>query len=91
MSLIESLTSYFSKSKDVSQNEVPEGLCPNCWGNQKYDNVIREMYVDKQVDVNNKEANHAFIKDFVVKHVDGIQLKKGNTGLECPTCHIVQS
>ena len=88
MQLINNLIQYFSKSKSTD-NVAPEGLCPNCWGNQQYDNVIREMYKDKQVDVNNTEANHAFIQKFVVERVKGITLKKGSSGYECPTCKIV--
>ena len=63
-------------------------MCPNCWGKQEYDNQIRELYKDKQVDVNNHRANHAFIKDFVVSRVEGIHLKRGNNGYECPNCRM---
>ena len=77
---------FFSKSKNETQRKTPTGLCPNCWGKQEYDNQIREMYEDKQIDVNNGEAHYAFIQDFVVTYVEGIKLKKGNNSLECPTC-----
>lgn len=86
MSLIENITNFFSKPKSETQNEVLEGTCPNCWGKQEYDGKIRELYKDHQIDVNNKQANHSFIKDFVVTYIEGITLKKGNSGLECPTC-----
>ena len=85
--MIEALMSFFKKSKDETKGKTPEGLCPNCWGSQEYDNTIRELYKDKQIDVNNHDTNHAFIQDFVVSHVSGIKLKKGNTGMVCPTCH----
>lgn len=84
--MIETLIKYFSKTKEENGNKAPEGYCPNCWGKQEYDNQVREMYVDKQIDVNNGEANYAFIQKFVVKHLDGIHLKKGNNSMECPTC-----
>ena len=71
-----------------TKSETPEGFCLNCWGSQEYDKVIRDLYEDKQIDVNNKEANYAFIQKFVVEHIDGIHLKKGNNGLECPTCRL---
>lgn len=84
--MIEQLISFFKKNKSETANSCPDGLCPNCWGEQEYDGKIREMYIDKQIDVNNHDANHAFIKDFVVKRIDGIQLRKGNDGMQCPTC-----
>ena len=80
------LTSFFRKTLEETKGKTPEGLCPNCWGNQEYDNTIREMYVDKQIDVNNHEANHAFIQDFVINKITGIKLVKGDNSLECPTC-----
>lgn len=48
--------------------------------------MVRELYEDKQVDVNNHKANYAFIQDFIVTRVEGIHLKKGKNSLDCPTC-----
>jgi len=64
------------------------GVCPNCWGSQEYDNVVRELTVDKQIDINNHSSKHAFIQDFVVNQVEGIHLKKGDSGLTCTKCKI---
>ena len=38
---------------------------------------------------NNHEANYAFIQDFVVTHLNGIKLVKGNSGFRCPACKLV--
>ena len=78
------------KKKDVF-SETPEGVCPNCWGDQEYDNVVRVKFKDSQIAVNNNDptAQYAFIQDFVVTHLDGIKLKSSRHGLECPTCRIV--
>lgn len=85
--MIDELIEYFFGSKKENKANAPESFCPNCWGTQEYDNKIRELYKDKQIDVNNHEAQHAFIQNFVVEQIKGIHLKKGNSGLECPTCH----
>lgn len=89
--MIEELIQFFKKSPEQTKNKVPEGLCPNCWGVQEFDNVIREMYKDKQIDVNNHNQNHSFIRDFVVTRLDGIHLIKGDNGLVCPTCRVKQT
>lgn len=86
MGLIENLTVFFKKPAEATKGKVPEGVCPNCWGTQGYDGTIRDMYKDKQIDVNNHEANHNFIKEIVVQYIDGIKLIKGTSDLECPTC-----
>ena len=86
--MIEKLVEYFRKSVKETTGKTPEGYCPNCWGNQEYAHKIREMYEDKQIDVNNHEENYAFIQDFIITYIEGIKLKKGSSGLECPTCKL---
>ena len=84
--MVDRLISFFKKPKAETANLVPEGMCPNCWGEQEYDNRIRDLYKDEQINVNNHEANYAFIQEFMVTHLSGIQLRKGDKGFECPTC-----
>ena len=86
--MIETLINFFKKPATETKDQTPEGMCPNCWGSQEFDGIIREMYEDKQIDVNNHKANHAFIQDFVVNRINGIQLKKGNNSMECPSCRV---
>lgn len=78
----------FKKEKSDEFDIVPKGVCPNCWGDQEYGNVIREKYKDAQIKVNNKESKYAFIQDFIVTNLDGIKLKSAVHGTECPTCKI---
>ncbi len=66
---------------------VPDGYCPNCWGEQEYDSKIRTLVHDLQVDVNNKAALNSFIKDFNIKYLDGIKLQKDKLGFYCPHCN----
>ncbi|MDA3907083.1 MAG: hypothetical protein PF484_13505 [Bacteroidales bacterium] len=84
--MVNTLIRFFSLSAMETKGKTPEGLCPNCWGEQEYDNMIRKMYIDKQIDVNNRKANHAFIQDFLVTRLQGIKLVKGKNSFECPTC-----
>ncbi len=73
----------FKKNKSIP---TPEGVCPNCWGRQEYGGKAIDLMEDKQIDVNNNSSRHAFIQDFVVNHVSGIQLKKHSQGYVCATC-----
>lgn len=86
--MIEKLINFFRQPVEKTIGKTPEGLCPNCWGEQDYDNMIRKMYSDMQIDVNNHDANYSFIQDFVVTNLDGIKLIKGNNSFECPTCKL---
>ena len=84
--MLKNLLNFFQQTSEETKLKTPEGLCPNCWGEQEYDAQIRKMYVDKQIDINNSAENHAFIQDFVVNKISGIQLRKGNNSFDCPTC-----
>ena len=84
--IIEKIIQFFKHSSEETKDNVLEGVCPNCWGEQEYDNKIRAMYEDKQIDVNDHTANYAFIQEFVVNHVNGIQLVKEHDRLLCPSC-----
>lgn len=86
MDFLETLSEFYSQPQNETQNQTPVGACPNCWGTQEYDGKVRELFKDHQIDVNNKISRHSFIQNFVITHLKGIRLKKGNNGLECPTC-----
>ena len=90
MSFIDTIAAFFRRPAEETRDEVPEGACPNCWGRFEYDNVVREMIKDRQVNVLNNEEHYAFIQAFVVEHIDGIKLKNTNHGLECPRCRQLQ-
>lgn len=86
--MIKVLINFFNRSAEETINEVPARACPNCWGQQEFDKSVRDLRRDKQIDVNNHEANYAFIQDFVVNKVEGITIQKRANGQVCPTCHI---
>jgi len=80
------LLKFFKELNESTGSEAPDGYCPNCWGEQEYDKNIRQLYKDKQIDINNHEAHYAFIQDFVVNQLEGIRLKKGDGGHQCLAC-----
>ena len=86
MNLIENIISYLRNSRSETEGTAPEGVCPNCWGRQEYAGTIRDLYEDKQIDVNNHKAQYAFVQEFIVNRIKGITLIKGTNSYECPTC-----
>jgi hypothetical protein len=64
MSLLDTLSAFFSRPAEETADEAPEGACPNCWGRYEYDGEIREIARDRQIDVNNGAERYAFIQDF---------------------------
>ncbi|MFT5618898.1 MAG: hypothetical protein ACI85I_002133 [Arenicella sp.] len=86
MNLVNSIIDYLKRKEEGKDLQAPEGVCPNCWGEQQYDNLIRDKVKDSQVGVNTHKSKHAFIQDFVVNHVNGIKLKNTLKGVECAKC-----
>lgn len=87
MTFIENIAEFYNNSENITKEETPKGVCPNCWGTQEYDGKVRKLFKDHQIDVNNKKAKYSFIQGFVVTYLDGIRLKKRNNNLECSTCN----
>jgi hypothetical protein len=85
MKAIEALIEFFKKPHEETKDQVPDGQCPVCWGYNEYDRKIRDLYKDKQVDVNNHQASYTFLRAFMVEHVDGIHLQESHVH-NCPDC-----
>lgn len=85
MDIVKTLVDFFNKPKEETVNESPDGVCNLCWGYQEYDGKVRELYEDKQVNVNNHEDSYMLIQKFVKENVDGYHVKDGIVHV-CPNC-----
>lgn len=88
MDIVKKIVDYFQKPKEETINKSPEGICSLCWGQQEYDGKIRQVYEDKQVDVNNHEDSYMLIQKFVKEKMDGYEIKDGVIHV-CPDCNIL--
>ena len=86
MNLTEVISEYFRKKEAGEDVQAPEGVCPNCWGEQQYDSKFIQLMEDEQIDVNNHQVRYAFIQEFVKQYVDGIVLKKEEQYHYCSGC-----
>lgn len=83
--IINKFVEFFKNPKEETAGQAPEGVCNLCWGIQEYDGKIREIYRDKQIDVNNHKDSYMLIQKFVKEHIDGYQLKDDEIHV-CPDC-----
>ena len=60
---------------------------PNGWGHQVFDKTFLRIRKDKQRDVNNKLEKFSFIRDFQIRYIDGIRLKKPEAEKLCRNCN----
>lgn len=85
MDIIDQILEYYKKPEEETKNTSPEGVCPVCWGYQEYDQKIRILYKDDEIDVINHRKKFTKIRKFLMEHIDGIQLKKAEIH-DCPKC-----
>lgn len=89
MDIVQRIVDFFKKPKEERVNKSPEGVCNLCWGRQEYDGKIRELYRDKQVDVNNHKDSYMRVQKFVKDHIDGYHMKDGVVHV-CPDCEVLK-
>lgn len=86
MGYIHRLLKFFRKEpKEIIQIEASNQDCPFCWGYQEYDQKVRSMPHDKQIDVKNHQDKYVKVGKFMVEHVDGFKNKKRIIE-RCPEC-----
>ncbi len=80
------LIQLFRKDNDDVFEELPDGVCPNCWKEQQYRNMIRKQAEIANISLEDKEASYLFIQGYLIRHFDFLKLKSTINGLECTTC-----
>mgnify|MGYP003119402593 CR=1 FL=1 len=85
MDIYTKIIEFLKKPKEETRNKAPEGLCELCWGYQEYDEKIRTILEDRQIDVNNHSYKYMRIQKFLKEQIEGIKLKEGEIH-NCPTC-----
>lgn len=92
MSLFNQLKSFLQRTGQTTEEtkiDVPDGICPNCWGREEYGGYFYESVKNEGVDINNISSKKGWIEAYVIERLGGIQLKKNTGGdLACPTCKV---
>ena len=84
MSALSNLMDYIKQGK--KREEVPQGICPNCWGRQEYGGEFYKAVKKENIDLNNIEAHKGWIQALASKYAYGIELKKKGDEYVCEQC-----
>lgn len=88
LNMVESLLNYLKKKQSPGDGTTPEGICPNCWGQQEYGGKFFEAVKNYHVDINEKDPSVGWIKEYADKNLMGIQLEKRDDQVVCQKCKI---
>lgn len=86
MNAFSNLLEHLKKGK--KQKEVPHGYCPNCWGRLEYGGEFYKAIKEKEINLNNIDAEKGWIQGLAGKYLYGIELKKRGKEYECNTCNV---
>lgn len=71
------LSNLMDHIKQVTKrDEIPQGMCPNCWGRQEYIGEFYKAVKKENIDLNNIEEHKGWIQALASKYAYGIELKK---------------
>ena len=85
MNLVKNIKDFFrAKATQEKTGSAPEGVCPNCWGEQEWEGNFYELMRAQNI-TPEADTYNSFIKEIVTKHIDGIAIKKDT--LSCTTCN----
>ena len=85
MNLIENIKAFFkNKSENKETGKAPEGVCPNCWGEQEWEGEYYK-FVKGENGNPGKDTYNSFVKD-VARKLDKITIHKDN--YTCETCNV---
>ena len=88
INIFESLINYLKKNPTPGDGNTPEGLCPNCWGQQEYGGKFFEAVRNYQTDINASDPSVGWVKDYADKYLSGIELKKEDDQWVCQKCKL---
>ena len=87
--ILKSLLNFLKKKPSPGDGKTPDGLCPNCWGQQEYGGKFFEAVRNYDVDINAKNPQTGWVKEYADKHLTRITLKKQADQLVCESCKVV--
>lgn len=83
MGLIENLKAYFKKKdNNEAAGDAPEGVCPNCWGEQEWEGEYYKFMKGQNGNPSDDTYN-SFVQD-VARKLDKITIKEN--AYTCETC-----
>ena len=88
MKIVDNIINMLSSRSELSMADVPENICPNCWGRNEYGGVFYDAIKNEGVDVNDLEAHVGWIQDYADKHLSGIALVEDNENHVCTGCKV---
>ena len=84
MKIVDAILKLLSGSEP--ENNVPEGVCPNCWGKQEYGGEFYRVVKNHGFDASRPDDSRGWIQDYADKNFSHIQLHVSDGYNSCEKC-----
>ena len=89
MKIVDSIIRMITGRQEISLADVPEGICPNCWGRNEYGGAFYDAIRNEGIDVNDLEAHVGWVQSYADKHLGKITLVSDDENQVCTSCKLV--
>ncbi len=86
MTLFEILKRFLKSG--IKPTETPDGICPNCWGQQEYGDEFFNLVKKEGIDINTVDERSGWILEYANKYLPGIMLHETEGDMACTTCKL---
>jgi hypothetical protein len=76
----------FGRNREIIP--APEGVCPNCWGRQEYQDKVYQAIKHKGREFNKLGNKKGWIDAYAQEQFKEIWLRKTGDNNTCPTCQV---
>ena len=88
MKIVDSIIKMITGRKELSLADVPEGVCPNCWGRNEYGGAFYDAIKNEGIDINTLEVHVGWVQDYADKYLSNIAIVSDDENLVCTSCKV---
>ncbi len=88
MKIVENIIRMLNGRKELSLADVPEGVCPNCWGRNEYGGAFYNAIKNEGIDINSIAAHVGWVQDYADKHLNDIAIVSDGENSVCNKCKV---
>lgn len=87
MKIVDSIMSLLTSKKEPELTDVPEGVCPNCWGQNEYGGAFYRAARGKGINANNASAHVGWVQEYADKYLTNIAIVTEPDSYVCHSCN----
>lgn len=88
MKIVNRIIELVTGRKQLTLADVPENICPNCWGRNEYGGAFFNAIKNHGISINDIQSHVGWVQDYANKHLIDIVLKSDEGEVACEKCKV---